>query len=148
MPLSAEKTLIGRSLKAGAFTFLLKDGAGKVIQEVTNQADGSVSFADRRFSLTGRFLYTIQEKPGSSPDIAYDPTSYRAIIDVSASGGVLQAAVSWERDGTPYAGPIRFQNSAKAPQTGDKALWLPLILLTAALSLGAAAFIIKRRKER
>ncbi len=148
VPLSAEKRLAGRKLAAGEFTFILRDGAGKAIQEVTNRADGGISFNDRRFSRTGRFIYTIEEKAGSSADIRYDPTVYRVIVEVSASGGRLSAAVSLDKGGTPYAGAIRFQNSVNTPPTGDSALWLPIILIIMAAGFGVGAVALRRKKER
>ena len=45
--LSGTKTLVGRDLKAGEFTFFLIDEAGNIIDTVKNAADGTFTFADR-----------------------------------------------------------------------------------------------------
>ncbi|NLX82329.1 MAG: Cna B-type domain-containing protein [Clostridiales bacterium] len=67
VPLSARKTLINGSLKAGEFTFLLKDCAGRVIAEASNDAQGVVTFPDRTFSrVVKNYKYTIEEKPGDA----------------------------------------------------------------------------------
>lgn len=147
VPLAATKELSGKPLAADAFTFELLDGAGKTIQEATNAADGSITFADRRFSRTGRFLYTIREKVGAAEGITYDRTAYRVTVDVTASGNALSAAVTIRRDGMPYAGPVVFRNAARLPATGDTAWQGPLRLLALGmLTLGAG--LILRRKRR
>ncbi len=40
------KKLAGRELKAGEFSFVLKDAAGAVVETVKNDAAGNVSFSE------------------------------------------------------------------------------------------------------
>ena len=49
--LDVHKTLEGRDLKAGEFTFELADDAGRVLQTATNDADGTVAFAPLAYDL-------------------------------------------------------------------------------------------------
>lgn len=147
VPLQVSKQLQGRALKAGEFSFLLSDGAGHEIQRVSNAADGSVRFNDRRFSRTGVFLYTIEEVKGTQTGMTYDATRYTARIEVTATGGRLQHQLSWLKDGTPYGGSITFTNSTRPPQTGDSYLLTISLLAITALSLGGTVFILSRGRR-
>ena len=46
------KALAGRDLKAGEFSFVLKDSTGKVLQTKTNTKEGVVAFDDLTFDNT------------------------------------------------------------------------------------------------
>ena len=49
--LTSAKALAGRELKAGEFSFVLKDSTGKVLQTKTNNAkEGVVAFDDLTFT--------------------------------------------------------------------------------------------------
>lgn len=144
VPISGIKALSGRALKAGEFGFILHDGAGKEIQTAVNAADGSFRFADRRFSHTGTFIYTVEEVQGNDKAITYDGTKYRVIMHVADEGGQLRARVNVERDGVPTAGGIRFDNHTRLPATGDSGLRLPLVLLLMAIVLGGVVIFLRR----
>ncbi len=147
--LPVRKELKGKALSADAFTFILKDRAGNIIQRSSNQADGSVPFDARRFSNTGTYLYTIQEEKGNISTISYDSTIYTVKVTIKDQGGVLQSQVDYLKNGTPYAGQLVFVNQAQMPSTGDN---LPTILtllsLGAMLALGGAWLIRKREQQR
>ncbi|NLB38851.1 MAG: hypothetical protein GX810_06355, partial [Clostridiales bacterium] len=70
VPLAATQDWSGKQLTAGAFTFELLDVAGKAIQEATNAADGSITFADRtayRVTVDTRPLESLAAFAPSAP---------------------------------------------------------------------------------
>lgn len=85
-------------LKGGEYTFELKDADGKVLGTTTNKADGTVKFT-RKFTLSNLggaaskdFTYTIAEKPGTEPGMAYDTHALTYKVTVADDGaGTLTA---------------------------------------------------------
>lgn len=144
--LAAQKSLTGRSLKAGEFTFELRDYPGNVLERASNQEDGAVRFTPRRFSSAGTYLYTIREIPGTQAGMRYDSTVYTLRVVVSSSGSALSAAVEVLKDGVPYAGGVIFKNHLNPPSTGDPILGSLLLLALGAAGLGGTAFMLKKRK--
>ena len=60
--LSGTKTLTGRALQAGEFTFALQaEGATKPLYTVTNGSDGKFVFPELSFDAIGTYQYTIYE---------------------------------------------------------------------------------------
>jgi len=144
VPLSVKKELKNGTLKAGAFTFQLKDKSGKVLSEVTNAADGSVVFPDRTFSKeVSNYLYTINEVKGADSRMTYDTTVYTVKVTTRAVGGALQATVDIEKNGVPFAGKMLFTNKLPAPPTGDYTMQTLLLLLGASLVMLSAAYVVK-----
>lgn len=79
-------------LKDGEYTFELKDADGKVLGTTTNKADGTVKFT-RKFTLSNLggaaskdFTYTIAEKPGTEPGMAYDTHALIYKVTVADDG--------------------------------------------------------------
>lgn len=79
-------------LKGGEYTFELKDADGKVLGTTTNKADGTVKFT-RKFTLSNLggaaskdFTYTIAEKPGTEPGMAYDTHALIYKVTVADDG--------------------------------------------------------------
>ena len=97
----AKKELQGGVFKAGQFSFVLKDGDGKVLQTVTNDADGNVSF-HVEYNKAGEYHYTISEVvPGDAENnvkdhIAYDTTEHDVMVTVINGEGKLEAAVTYD----------------------------------------------------
>ncbi len=148
VPLTARKTLRNSSLKAGDFTFVLKDGAGRVIAEASNDQSGLIVFSDRTFSrVVTNYLYTIEEKQGTAADITYDQTVFTVKVTTRAVEGRLVAQVDILRDGVPYAGEVHFVNTRKAPATGDGMMHAILALFTFSSVLLGGSFLMRRRKE-
>lgn len=146
VPLAFTKELKNGSLKAGQFTFVLKDAAGKELARVKNDAQGKVVFPERAFSrVVSNYLYTVSEVPGQKGAVTYDKAVYTVKVTTSIENGALKAAVNYEKDGTPYAGKLVFTNLMQAPKTGDSALLLPLALLAGALLL--LGLSLTRRKK-
>lgn len=97
----AKKELQGGVFKARQFSFVLKDGDGKVLQTVTNDADGNVSF-HVEYNKAGEYHYTISEVvPGDAENnvkdhIAYDTTEHDVMVTVINGEGKLEAAVTYD----------------------------------------------------
>ena len=96
--LGAKKVLEGKTLEAGKYSFELKDEKDKVLQTVTNKADGTISFAGIEYdeSQVGTHKYKISEVAGNEPGITYDKTVYEVEVSVTkdTQANRLNATVS------------------------------------------------------
>ena len=92
--LKAQKSLVGRELKAGEFTFVLTDAAGNT-QEVANAANGAVAFNKLTFAEAGTYVYTIHEKLGNLDGVTYTTRVYTATVTVTdnLNGGLVASVV-------------------------------------------------------
>ncbi|MCL2324720.1 MAG: hypothetical protein FWC48_04025, partial [Actinomycetia bacterium] len=153
-PMSS-KALKGKKLDNGEFNFELKDAQGKVVETVSNTADGQVPFKALSFETTGTFVYTISEAPGSDKQITYDASVYRMIADVTEdpATGALSVKLSYVKDGVESK-DAAFTNTYTPPKkglpgTGDATAVGSYWLTLGALGLGAALlFEIDRRRRR
>ena len=92
------KVLEGRELKAGEFTFELKDENGDVVKTAVNDADGNFSFEELTFTgedldtdADGNYIettktYTVAEKTGSDTTITYDGSEYTVELTLTDDG--------------------------------------------------------------
>ncbi len=89
------KALAGRELKAGEFSFVLKDSTGKVLQTKTNTKAGVVAFDDLTFDNTqvGTHTYTVEEviPENKEAGMTYDTMKAEVTITVTKEGHVLKA---------------------------------------------------------
>ena len=96
--LGAKKVLEGKALEEGKYSFELKDEKDKVLQTVTNKADGTISFAGIEYdeSQVGTHKYKISEVAGSEPGVTYDKTVYEVEVSVTkdTQANRLNATVS------------------------------------------------------
>ncbi|WP_415980125.1 Spy0128 family protein [Faecalicoccus pleomorphus] len=91
---SIQKELKGQNLEAGQFTFQMKDTAGNVVSEATNDADGNVVFAPITFDKAGTYQYSISEFNTGVLGMNYDTSVYNAVAIVTDQGdGTLK--VEW-----------------------------------------------------
>ena len=86
--ISGTKTLTGRDevkpLQAGEFTFQLLNADGSLIEEATNAADSSFSFAFApTYDAEGTYTYLVREKVGSVPGVTYDGSTYVVTVKVT-----------------------------------------------------------------
>lgn len=113
------KTLSGRDLKAGEFTFeLIEAASGKVVGSAANTADGSVSLPGVVFEAPGSYAYLVRELAGTTGGVTYDSRVYAAVATVVDNGdGTL--GVSWAVT-EPAVGPVEamvFENTYAAQPT-------------------------------
>lgn len=107
--LFGHKTLTGRDLRAGEFSFQLKDASGKLVQTVTNDESGNFHFDDLTFDEPGTYTYTVSEDTSSLPAgvSAVTAGSKSVTIDVTDNGdGTLSADVRKDA--------LEFENSYEA----------------------------------
>lgn len=102
--LKAMKTMEGGDLPADGFSFVLKEG-DKVLQTVTNAANGVICFDAIRFEQIGTFTYTVSEVIPEDNEkldgVIYDNTEYTVVVEVTDDGsGQLKADV--EVNGAVY----------------------------------------------
>ena len=102
-----DKTLTGRDLTDGEFSFELYEGANK-LQTVTNK-NGKVSFAPIEYTEEGEHTYTVKEVAGNIPGITYDKTDKQVTVKVKKDGDTLKADVAYPENKT-------FSNIYTAPK--------------------------------
>ncbi len=117
------KALEGRELKAGEFSFVLKDSDGKVIQTKTNTKAGVVAFDDLTFDNTqvGTHKYTVEEviPENKETGMTYDTMKAEVTITVTKQGHVLKATNTLPADTefnntfTPVATQAQFKFTKK-----------------------------------
>ena len=97
----AKKELQGSVLKADQFSFALKDADGKVLQTVTNDAGGNVSF-HVEYNKAGEYHYTISEvvpadaENNAKDHITYDTSEHKVVVEVTNGDGKLDTAVTYD----------------------------------------------------
>ena len=94
--LGAKKVLKDKALEAGKYSFVLKEG-DKVLQTVTNEANGNISFAPLTYdeNQVGTHKYTVSEVSGNEAGVTYDSTVYEVEVKVEkVSATELKATVS------------------------------------------------------
>lgn len=116
VPLGATVSMDGNTPKDGAFTLLLKDEAGNILQTKSNTG-ANVKFDELRFEKEGVYTYTISMQAGSDSKVAYDKAVYTVIVNVSR-GESLSAVVTYQKDGIVYTGiPAFAGKSVSTPPT-------------------------------
>ena len=112
--IKATKSLTGRDLKEGEFSFELVEG-NDVVATGTNAADGNIAMSPTEYAAAGKHTYTLREVPGDANNgITYDGKTYTIETTVTDNGdGTLSAA--HELKGADEA---KFSNSYK-PYPGE-----------------------------
>ncbi len=137
--IDALKVLKGSAIKAGQFSFALKDAEGKVLQTVTNDAEGNVSFAVE-YNKAGEYRYTISEVVPEDAEnnvkdhITYDTVEHDVTVEVTNGNGKLDAVVTYD-DGSLTPPTFTNKYSTNLPFTGGAGM-------TATYLVGAALLII------
>lgn len=161
--IGATKTLEGRTLAAGEFTFKLTGADGRTY-EAKNAADGRIEFPAIDFDKVGTYDFTLAEMNDGQTGITYDGRSYKVTVVVTDDGkGNLVANVTWPNGtpptfkntytkpvpavtpGTPGKPPVRFA------KTGDETMPVACaatLAILAAGAVGAAAFGALRKREK
>ena len=92
--IAATKSLTGRELKDGEFSFELVEG-DKVVATGTNAADGKITMGAVKYTAAGEHTYTLREAKGgtTSNGISYDGKTYTIVTTITDNGdGTLGAA--------------------------------------------------------
>ena len=111
------KVLTGRDLKAGEFSFELREGLGedaKVIETVKNDANGNVKFKAIKYTEIGQHIYTLSEVKGNAGGITYDGTTYAIVATISDNGKGQLVATHKLKKGTEDVKSIEFKNAYTA----------------------------------
>ena len=121
---SGTKTLEGKTLEAGKFTFVLQETDknwkakdGKAAVTATNGENGAYSFGKIEYTKAGTYYYTVSEqgKGTTVEGITYDATEYKITVTVTDDGkGNLVASADRKVD------ELNFTNTYKA--TGSTTL--------------------------
>ena len=91
--IAATKSLTGRDLKDGEFSFELVEG-DKVVATGTNAADGKITMGAVKYTAAGEHTYTLREAKGgtTSNGISYDGKTYTIVTTITDKGdGTLKA---------------------------------------------------------
>ena len=91
--ITATKSLTGRKLAAGEFSFELVEG-DKVVATGTNDASGNITMGTVKYDKAGTHTYTLREVNGgtTSKGIAYDGKTYTVVTTITDKGdGTLKA---------------------------------------------------------
>ena len=91
--IAATKSLTGRDVKAGEFSFELVEG-DKVVATGTNAADGKIAMTAIEYTEAGEHTYTLREVNGgtASNGISYDGKTYTIVTTITDNGdGTLKA---------------------------------------------------------
>lgn len=126
------KSLTGRDLTAGEFSFELREIKGEdseLIETVKNAADGMVTFSAIKYTEIGQHTYKLHEVKGNAGGIDYDDAVY-TIVTTIADNGKGQLAATHELKGAKDVKSIEFKNAyttnaAEASLTGIKNLQVP-----------------------
>lgn len=144
----AKKVLEGGTFKKGQFSFALKDSDGRVLQTVTNDAGGNVSF-NVDYNKVGTYTYTISEvEPRGAIDhvkdhITYDTTPRKVTVEVTNGADQLNAVVTYN-DGSQDPPTFTNRYSTTLPEAGGAGLTMTY-LAGASLLCFAATWMHARR---
>lgn len=130
------KSLTGRDLAAGEFSFELAeivDKEVKPVETVKNAADGKVTFSPIKYTEIGQHTYRLREVPGDAGNgITYDDTTY-TIVTTIADNGKGQLVATHELKDAKDAKDVKSiefknvytTNAAEASLAGKKSLQVP-----------------------
>lgn len=165
--IGATKTLVGKNLENGQFTFVLTAADGTELK-AKNAADGKIAFPALTFGKPGTYEFALTELDDAQANVTYDKRAYKVTVTVVDDGlGHLNATVAGDADVLAFTNtyaepPAPAQPGGKTftprgpigkvlTQTGDDKLALVLPLAAVALAGAAsiaALFIMRRRDKR
>ncbi len=147
----AEKVLEGGTFKKGQFSFALKDGDGKVLQTVTNDAEGNVSF-NVDYNKADTYTYTISEvEPEGAVNhvkdhITYDTIPRNVTVKVTNGTNKLETEVTYDSDSKT---PPTFINkySTTLPEAGGAGLTMTYLAGASMLCFAATWMHARRHRD-
>ncbi|MDB1845794.1 Spy0128 family protein [Collinsella aerofaciens] len=107
------KSLTGRDLTAGEFSFELREIKGEdseFIETVKNAADGKVTFSAIKYTEIGQHTYKLHEVKGNAGGIDYDDAVY-TIVTTIADNGKGQLVATHELKDAKDVKSIEFKNA-------------------------------------
>ena len=149
--IKAQKVLEGGTLKQRQFSFELKDGEGRVLQTVTNDAEGNVSFPVE-YNKAGTYTYTISEvvpkgAEGNVKDhITYDTTQRNVTVEVTNGTDQLNAVVTYD-DGSQDPPTFTNKYSTTLPEAGGAGLTMTYLAGASMLCFAATWMHARRHRD-
>ena len=130
--IAVTKSLTGRDLAAGEFSFELRELKGedsKLIETVTNDASGKVKFKAIKYTEVGQHTYKLSEVKGNAGGITYDDAVYTIVTTIS-DNGKGQLVATHKLQGAEDVKSIKFKNAytanaVEASLVGKKNLQVP-----------------------
>ena len=167
--IGASKTLLGKNLEDGQFTFVLTAADGTELK-AKNAADGKIAFPALTFDKPGTYEFALTELDDAQANVTYDKHAYKVTVTVVDDGrGHLNATVAGDADVLAFTNtyaepptpvqPTQPGGKTYTPsglvgkvltQTGDDklALVLPLAAVALAGAASIAALVIMRRRDK
>lgn len=167
--IGATKTLVGKNLEDGQFTFVLTAADGTELK-AKNAADGKIAFPALTFDKPGTYEFALTELDDAQANVTYDKRAYKVTVTVVDDGlGHLNATVAGDADMLAFTNTYAEPPAPVQPtqpggktftprgpigkvltQTGDDklALVLPLAAVALAGAASIAALIIMRRRAK
>lgn len=108
--ITVTKSLTGRDLTAGEFSFELREIKGEnseLIETVKNAADGKVTFSAIKYTKIGQHTYKLHEVKGNAGGIGYDDAVYTIVTTIADNGKGQLVATHELKD----AKSIEFKNA-------------------------------------
>lgn len=152
--IKAKKVLEGGTFKAGQFSFELKDAEDKVLQTVTNDAEGNVSF-NVDYNKADTYTYTISEVVPEGAEnnvkdhIAYDTTVHDVTVNVTIDNEHEQLDTVVTYDGASRESPT-FTNkySTMLPEAGGAGLTMTYLAGASLLCFAATWMHARRHRDQ
>ena len=167
--IGASKTLVGKNLEDGQFTFVLTAADGTELK-AKNAADGKIAFPALTFDKPGTYEFALTELDDAQANVTYDKHAYKVTVTVVDDGlGHLNATVTGDADVLAFTNTYAEPPAPVQPtqpggktftpsgpigkvltQTGDDklALVLPLAVVALAGAASIAALCIMRRRDK
>ncbi len=167
--IGATKTLVGKNLENGQFTFVLTAADGTELK-AKNAADGKIAFPALTFDKPGTYEFALTELDDAQANVTYDKRAYKVTVTVVDDGlGHLNATVAGDADVLAFTNTYAEPPAPVQPtqpggktftpsglvgkvltQTGDDklALVLPLAAVALAGAASIAALVIMRRRDK
>lgn len=153
--IKAKKVLEGGTFKAGQFSFELKDAEGRVLQTVTNDAGGNVSF-NVDYNKADTYTYTISEVVPEGADennvkdhITYDTVGHNVTVNVTIDNKneQLDTVVKYDDDSQV---PPTFVNkySTTLPEAGGAGLTMTYLAGASLLCFAATWMHARRHRDQ
>ena len=153
--INAKKVLKGGTFKEGQFSFALKDGDDRVLQTVTNDAAGNVSF-NVDYNKAGTYTYTISEVVPEGADennvkdhITYDTVGHNVTVNVTIDNKneQLDTVVKYDDDSQV---PPTFINkySTTLPEAGGAGLTMTYLAGASLLCFAATWMHTRRHRDQ